>query len=370
MNFREWVNSVSSRRHHSQTLYQLVRAAGVLLIIFLTGTIGYFIIGGGKYTMIDCAYMTVITLTTVGYGEIVPVQGNQGAELFTIALIITGMGAFLYFASTTAAFIIEGELLDLLWRRRLARKISEMKGHFILAGVGNTGSFVLPEVIGSKRDCVVIDRNEEAVLKLFEEVGAEVPFIEGDATDDATLIQAGIERAAGVVFSLGNDRDNLFATISARRLNPDVAIVTRGEDPSAEQKFLMAGATSVIFTNVLGGMRMAAEVLRPEVTTFLDLMMADHDHDHYRMVEELPVPDGSPLVGKKLRDLGIRQHSDALIIAVWDKEDRDYHFNPGPNYVIPPDSKLIVLTLMADVPVIENLIETGRMDPSLRKQEW
>jgi voltage-gated potassium channel len=365
MNFREWVNSVSSRTHHSQTLYQLLRASGVLMIIFLIGTIGYYIIGGGQYTMIDCAYMTVITLTTVGYGEIIPIAGHQGAELFTIGLIVLGMGAFLYFVSTMAAFIIEGELLDLLWRRSLDRKISQMSGHFVIAGVGNTGSYVLSEVIGSKRDCVVIDRDEQSVLALFEEVGAEVPFIEGDATDDDTLIKAGIERASGVVFSLGNDRDNLFATISARRLNPKAAIVTRGEDPGAEQKFLMAGATSVIFTNVLGGMRMAAEVLRPEVTTFLDLMMVDHDH--YRMVEELPVPADSPLVGKMLRDLGIRPHSDALIIAVWDTEDRDYHFNPGPNYVIPPEAKLIILTLMEDVPLIEHLIRTGEVDPSRRE---
>lgn len=357
MTFREWINQVSSRRHHSQTLYQLLRAMGVLWIIFISGVIGFYIIGDGKYSMVDCAFMTVITLTTVGYGEIVPVSGNPGAQIFVMILIVIGMGAFLYFVSTLTAFLVEGELLDLLWRRKLDKKIANMRDHFVIAGVGNTGSHVLPEIVGSKRGCVVVDRDVEAILALFDEVGTEVPFIEGDATDDDTLIKAGIERAAGLVLSLGNDRDNLFATISARRLNPTAAIVTRGEDPRSEQKFLMAGATSVIYTNVLGGMRMAAEALRPEVTTFLDLMMVDHEH--YRMVEELPVPAASPLVGKKLRDLGIRKHSDALIIAVWEQSDQDYHFNPGPDYVIPADSKLIVLTLIEDVPKLEKLIETG-----------
>lgn len=332
---------------------------GALLTIFVVGTVGYYVIGNGEYPLVTCAYMTVITLTTVGYGEIIPVAGNQEAELFTIILILFGIGTFLYFVSSLTAFVIEGELIDLLWRKKLDKKINKMQEHFIVAGVGNTGSHVLHEIAASNRDCVIIDRDLEGIYRLFDETDIEVPFIEGDATDDEILIRAGIERAAGVVFSLGNDRDNLFATISARRLNPKACIVTRGEDPRSEQKFVMAGATSVIYTNVLGGMRMAAEVLRPEVTTFLDLMMVDQEH--YRMVEELPVPSSSPLVGKQIRDLGLRECCDALIIAVWDQEIQEYQFNPGPEYVIPADSKLIVLTLIEDVPTIERLIKTGEL---------
>jgi len=267
------------------------------------------------------------------------------------------MGSFLYFVSTLTAFVVEGELMDILWRRKLDKRIKQLSGHVIVAGLGSTGSYVLPEVAGSNRDVVLIDLDSHVIDRMLDEIGLDVPFLEGDATDDDLLETAGIRRAAGVVFSLGNDRDNLFATISARRLNPDLVIVTRGEDPRAEQKFMMAGATSVIYTNVLGGMRMAAEVLRPEVTTFLDLMMADREH--YRTVEELPVPPASPLVGRPIRDLGIRPMSDALVIAVWDSADGEYHFNPGPDYEIPPDSKLIVLTLVDDVPALEKLIKEG-----------
>lgn len=351
MKLRELFDQVSSRRHHSKTLFQLVRAMGALLTVFVVGTVGYHEIAQGKATWLDAAYMTVITLTTVGYGEIVAIKGNDWAELFTIGLILFGMGTFLYFVSTLTAFVVEGELMDILWRRKLDKKIDKMDGHFIVAGLGNTGSYVFPEIVASGRGCVIIERDVERIYRLMEEVGEDVPFIEGDATDDTCLECAGVERAAGLVFSLGNDRDNLFAVISARRLNPNAAIVTRGEDPRSEKKFRMAGATSVIYTNVLGGLRMASEVLRPEVTTFLDLMMADHGR--HRMVEELRVPFDSPLAGLQIRNLGLREFCDALVIAVWEKEDEQYHFNPGPDYQVLPGSKLILLTTDEDLPKIE-----------------
>ncbi len=357
MSLRGWLNKISSSRHHSQTPYQLLRALGVLFFVFVVGVWGFWIIGDGKYSLVDCAYMTVITLTTVGFGEVIPVHGNRDAEIFVMGLIVTGMGAFLYVVSSLTAFVVEGEALEMVRRIALDKKISKMRNHYVIAGVGNTGAHVFSEVAGSARDVVVIDSDAEAIHQLFETTGAEVPYLEGDATDDETLISAGIERAAGIIFSLGSDRDNLFAVISARRLNPSAAIVTRGEDPRSEKKFLMAGATSVIYTNVLGGMRMAAEALRPEVTSFLDIMMMDHDH--HRTVEELPVPVGSPLVGKKLRELNFRQHFDVLVIAVWDHRDHDYHFNPGPDYELLAESKLIVLTVTEDVDRFERYLLTG-----------
>jgi voltage-gated potassium channel len=181
-----------------------------------------------------------------------------------------------------------------------------------------------------------------------------VPYIVGDATEDHTLQEAGIDRALGIVFTLGNDRDNLFATISARSLNPNMRIVTRGENPQSEQKFLRAGATSIIFTNVLGGMRMAAEVIRPEVTGFLDLMM--HDHGEVRRIEELRIPKGSSIVGKTLREANLREHADALVVAIYDITCGEYTFNPGPNQKLTEDTKIIVLTLVKDVPKIEKLL--------------
>lgn len=359
MNVREWLERVSSPHHHSQRIYQLIRALGALFTIFVVGTAGYHQIGAPKASWLDAAYMTVITLTTVGYGEIIPVTGNPTAEVFTILLIVFGMGTFLYFITSLATFVVEGELLDLLWRRSMDKKIAKMEMHVIVAGLGSTGAYVVPEVVASGRDCVLVDRDGERIQRLLAEHDFDVPYVVGDATDDATLEAAGIGRAAGVVFSLGNDRDNLFATISARQLNRNLVIVTRGEDPHSRSKFKTAGATSVIFTNVLGGARMAAEILRPEVTTFLDLLTSDVEAP--RTIEEMRVPADSPLVGKKLKQLGLRDISDALVVAVREPGEPAPRFNPGPDYELRAESHLIILTLTSDIPRIEALVGGTRV---------
>jgi voltage-gated potassium channel len=187
-----------------------------------------------------------------------------------------------------------------------------------------------------------------------EDLGAEIPYVVGDATDDDTLIEAGIDRAVGIVFALGNDRDNLFATLSARGLNSKIRIITRGENPSSEEKFKRAGATSVIFTDALSGLRMATEVMRPEVTGFLDLMM--RDHGEIRRVEELDIPPDSPLIGRTIREANLRRHTDALIVATHDRLTDDYTWNPGPDQKLDRNTKLILLVLVKDIPKIEALL--------------
>lgn len=299
--------------------------------------------------------MTAITLTTVGYGEVIPINTPE-LKIFTIFLILFGMGTVLYFASALTAFIIDGEFRELLRERKISGMLEELTDHFIIAGTGDTGKFVLLEMVALKRPVVLIDHDRERISALEREYGFEIPFVVGDATDDDVLRRAGIEHAKGVVFSLGNDRDNLFATISARRLSPDLRIVTRGEDPRSEKKFIMAGATSVIYTNVLGGLRMAAEVSRPRVTTFLDLVM--RDHDHFRIVEEIPVPPESPLVGLSIKNANFRKRTDALIIAIHE-ENNEYKFNPGPDYILRGNTQLIVLALGEDIKVIEKMLKGG-----------
>ena len=361
---RHRLSRLNHREGDAFALIRLMRAGGLLVVIFLGGTIGFHRLGAGEYTWLECAYMTAITLTSIGYGEVIPITGHELRMAYTIGLSLIGMGVMLYFVSTLTAFIVDGELRELLVKNRMKNKIESLENHYIIAGVGDTGRYVLEEMLRSQRLCVVIEHDRQVAEDFMNHSEARIPVVVGDATNDDVLKEAGIERALGVVFALGNDRDNLFATITARRLDPDLRIVTRGEDPMSEQKFLMAGATSVIFTNVLGGMRMAAELVRPEVTTFLDLMM--HDHGHYRRVEELPIPDHSPLIGKPLRNTEIRKHTDALIIAIHDAQTHDYHFNPTPDTVIRANTKLILLTLIEDVDTLEALI-AGRPLPRKKK---
>lgn len=342
---------LASKRLDNLILYRLLRAAGLMLATFITGTLGYYYICDEQYDLLTCAYMTVITLTSIGYGEIIPVQGHDDRMIFTIVLVVMGMGIMLYFVSTLTAFVVDGDLRDLLHGRRMKRKIERLKDHYIVAGIGSTGRYVIEELHISNRRCVVIERQEDKISELIEQ---EIPYMIGDATDEEVLIEAGIKRAHGLIISLGNERDNLFATITAKELNPKLRIVTRGDDPRSEKKFLRAGATSVIYTNILGGMRMAAEVIRPEVTSFLDLMM--RDHGSFRRIEELPILPASPLIGTPIKRTAFRKHTDALIIAVHDMDSDDYHFNPGPDHVLAAGTKLIVLTLVDDVPKLEAIL--------------
>ncbi|MFB6265199.1 MAG: TrkA family potassium uptake protein [Bradymonadaceae bacterium] len=344
-------------RYQSETLIRTLRAAGLVLAVFLIGTVGFYTLTDGSHTLLECAYMTVITLTTVGFHEVIPVSGRPAMQAFTIVLIVLGMGGALYFASSLTAFIVDGELRNLLQLRRMEREIRQLQNHYIVAGVGKTGEYVLNEILDSRKSCVVVENDRDRIEEVAEDLDREFPYLIGDAMDDDLLEEAGIHRAEAIICSLGSDRDNLFATITARRLNEDLTIITRGYHPNAEQKFKMAGADSVIFTNVISGMRMAAEAIRPQVTTFLDLMMKDRDH--YRRVEELRIPDDSPLIGHQLRESSIRQKTDALIIAVYDCDEDEYIFNPGPDYTLTAGTKLIVLTLVKDIDRIEQLLRDG-----------
>ena len=356
---------LSERRQDNSPLTRLLRAAGLLVTVFVAGTVGYYIIGEGQYDLVTCAYMTVITLTSIGYSEVIPVTGHHDRMIFTMVLVVAGMGLMLFFVSALTAFIVDGELRDMLQRRKMTRRLERLEDHIIVAGLGSVGRYVLHEIIASKRAALIIDSDEAHILEVLDQLNIDLPYVVGDATEDETLLKLRLDHASGVIFSLGNDRDNLFATISARRLNPSVRIVTRGEDPGSAQKFKVAGADEVIYTNVIGGMRMAAEVLRPQVTTFMEVMM--HDHDHYRRIEELPIPANSPLDGKTLREANLRQHSDALIVAVYDVHEDSYVYNPGPDHRLTVGSKLILLMLLDDKPMIEALLSGDKLPV---KRRW
>lgn len=353
------LRELSSREYDDPGVVRLIRASGLLLGIFVIGTGGYWTIPEGSHTLIDAAYMTVVTLTTVGYKESIPISGDPAAQIFTIGVLLFGLGVMLYFVSSLTAFIVEGELRTILRRGKMKRKLRELEDHIIIAGIGRTGKHVLEELLKGGYSCVVIERSEERIHDEQLRLDKEFPYIVGDATHDDILESAGIDRAHGLICSLGNDRDNLFVTISAHSLRNDLPIITRGEDPEAEQKFKIAGATSVIYTKALGGLRMAAEAIRPEVTTFLDLLM--RDHENYRQVEELSLPNNSPLIGQQLRDARFRDVSDALVIAIHEDGGDSYTFNPSADYTFKKDSKVIVLTLVEDVPLLEHILETGEI---------
>lgn len=327
---------------------RLFTAATVLALVLVFGATGYHQMGGGHWSWGDCFYMTVITLSTVGYGETLPGFDTVGlARPWTVGLILLGSGTLVYFVSTFTALIVEGDLGGALRRNRMRKRVEGMKNHVIVCGVGTTGIHVVAELVATETPFVAIDTDVHRLERLQEEYGEKrMHWVVGDATDDEVLRDAGIEHCRGVVSALHDDKDNLFVTVTVRALNPRTRIVAKAIEPSAVEKMRRAGADSVVSTNYIGGMRLVSEMIRPQVTQFLDQMLRDRSQN--LRIEEVTVPDDSPLVGLQLRESAIRKESDVLVIAVRDAGGEIVH-NPPPSIVIRKGMTLIVLARTKDV---------------------
>ena len=320
---------------------RILRAMAALLIAVTVGTVGFWILEGGRVPLSSCLYMTVITLSTVGYGEVIPMSGPVRA--FTSFLIVFGMGTLIYFGSVVVAFWVELDMTKVRRRRKMQRKIATLKDHVIVCGIGTTGAHVARELFAVKTPFIMIDSDAErldSMHTLLKTVPDNSLYIVGDATEDAVLKEAGIDRARGLVAALRNDKDNLYIILSARQTNPGLRIVARAMEKDAPSKMLRAGADQVVSPNLIGGRRIASEMVRPEVVEFLDMMMLDLDKN--TRIEQVTLPPGSPLVGKKLSDANIRKLTDVLVIAIRHKDGK-YSYNPGSDTELTADATMIVL---------------------------
>ncbi|MFH1823700.1 MAG: potassium channel protein [Candidatus Firestonebacteria bacterium] len=311
----------------------------VLFVVFLTGVIGYEIIE--CWNFLDSAFMTIITLATVGYGETHPLS-NAG-RIFTILLIMGGMGVVSYTVITVTTLIAEGELQRFLRRGRMDKEISKLDHHYIICGVGETGKHIIQELIHTKREFVAIDNN---IKKIDEK---NILYIEGDASSDTVLINAGIERAKGIFCTLPMDKDNLFVVLTARELNENIRIVTKCIEDESEQKFLRAGANKTISPTYIGGLRMASEMIRPTVASFLDVMLRDKKGVRF---EEVAISQISKLVNKTIAEIEILEKTGVIVVAIKNNKG-EYLYNPRGNTKINVKDTLIIL---GDVEQIRNLI--------------
>lgn len=292
----------------------------ILTLIITLGSLGYIIIEGWDF--MDALFMTVITLTTVGFGVVHP-MGKAG-QLFTIGLIFIGGGFFIYVVGAIVQFMVEGRIRVILGRRKLDRKMNHVKDHYIICGYGRIGKVLCHQLTLHKRlDFVVIEQNKELIPILEEDKRL---YIIGDASSEHCLLKAGIERAKCLVAALATDTDNVFLVLTARQLNANIKIMARSSYKETESKLRAAGANLVESPYDMGAASMAQKILRPNVTNFLDLAVTRKDKDI--QMEELPVKENSPLVNIMLKDTGIRQDYNLIIIAI-KKENGEMEFNPS-----------------------------------------
>lgn len=324
---------------------RLLSAAFILTCVVVLGATLYYHLGEGRWTFFDCIYMTVITLSTVGFGETLDgMHDIPEARAVTLVLIVVGSGTLLYFLSNLTALVVEGDLQGILRIRRMQRRIDNLEKHIVVCGAGNTGEHVIRELLDVGAHFVVIDLDPQRIRVLGEDLGAEILHIAGDATDDHSLTGAGVERARGVIAALHDDKDNLFVTISARHLNKNARIVAKAVESSTIPKLQRAGADAIVSPNQIGGLRLVSEMIRPTAMEFLDRLLKD---DRKLRIEDVRIPDVSNLVGHTLAEAEIRA-TGALVIAVR-KPDGTFIYNPQGGERLEAGSSLIVIAHTEDV---------------------
>jgi voltage-gated potassium channel len=321
----------------SGTYRKFIWAGVILIAVILIGTVGYWFIGDRQYSFVDTLYMTIITISTIGFGEIIDLSGNTAGRIFTIFIAISGVGVLLYFVTNLTALVVEGKLTESFRRRRMEKTAGNSRDHYIVCGLGSVGFYIVNELRATKKTYVIVDANKKNIERSLELLKDEV-FIEGDATDSDTLLKAGIEKAKGLFAVTGDDNQNLVVSLTAKQLNPNLRVVAQCNEIKNNQKMRKAGADAIVSPTSIGGLRMASEMVRPTVVSFLDTMLRDRERN--LRVEELPVP-GS-FTGKSLSALNLKRHTHALLLAVKTRED--WVYNPSENYVISPESTLIFMT--------------------------
>jgi voltage-gated potassium channel len=341
---------------------RITKALLLIMSVFAVGTIGFYYLLDGL-TFIDSLYLTVITLATVGYGDFtphtnMPPGGNPYIiKLFAIFIILFGMSALLYGISVMTEYIVSGEMLGERRRKRMQNLISALRGHYIICGAGETSIYMIQELKKTERPFVVIEKSEERICQVLEQF-ADLLYIQGDATHDEILQQAGLEQTTGVIAALPDEKDNLFVVMSLSQKKKEhgyqfriAAKVTHFEKMAP--KIRSAGADCVISYEYISGRRMVSEMFRPSVTTFLDRMLKD-DRAVMR-IEEVMVAPGSVIAGATLKDVRIPERTGLVIVAVRKGGIGGFIHNPGAGQKIDTGDILITMGAMDKIHALRKL---------------
>ena len=316
--------------------------AGIALgAVLSVGTIGYWFIGDKHHSLLDSLYMTIITISTIGYGEIISLTGNPGGRLFTIFVALSGIGVLFYMLTNFTAFVVEGELKDSFWRRKMEKMAGNLEDHFIVCGAGSVGAHIVNELDATKRPYVIVDVDKSNIEKLSKALRSQI-IIEDDATDNSTLLRAGIDKAIGLFAVTGDDNQNLVICLTAKQLKPDVKVVAECYEIKNIEKMKKAGADAVVSPNFIGGLRMASEMVRPTVVSFLDMMLRDKEKNW--RIEEMTVP--SSFAGKPISAVDLGRCHSLLLLAVRTTDGVTY--NPPADFVLEEGNSLIFMSTPED----------------------
>lgn len=314
---------------------------GALSAVTVFGVVGYVLLG---FPLLDALYQTVTTLATVGYREVHPL--TPAGQVFTMVLIILGVGTVLYGITLMVGVLVEGDVQRYVERRHMDSHIRRLAGHVIVCGYGRVGRATTEYLRATGVPVVVVDLDPARVSGL-----GDIPHLVGDVTNDATLLEAGIERARALVAALDTDQDTVYVVLSARALRPDMSIVARARTTEARTKMVLAGATRAVNPQLIGGRRIAAFALQPDVADFMDVVMQDGEFD-YR-IQQVHIPDGSPLVGRTMGELDLQGRFGAAVLAVRRVKHGPFTAHPARDVRLEPGSVLITFGTSEQVEALE-----------------
>ncbi|MBI5403604.1 MAG: potassium channel protein [Ignavibacteriae bacterium] len=308
----------------------------LILICFSIGIVGYMAIE--DFTFLEALYMTVTTISTVGFQEVHPL--SDSGRIFTIFLIVSNIGLFFYGVTLIAKFIIEGEFNNFFKHYNVNKKIDKLENHVVVCGYGRTGRQICLELADDNIPFIVVESRENVIEYL--KLDNHILFYDGDATEEETLLTVGIKKAKAIITTLPEDPDNVYVVLTARELNPDITIISRASNESSESKLKRAGANSVIMPEKIGGAHMAALVTKPFITDFI-ANLTGQGSDISLTFEELSLNNiSAKFKNKTIRELDIRNRTGANLIGLR-LNDGSYKINPSPDTVIDSDAKLILL---------------------------
>lgn len=319
----------------------------MVLLVLLVGIVGYYTIE--DYSLLDSVFMTVITVATVGYREVKEL--DDAGKIFTSFLIIFSIGTFAYAISVITRYVIEGEFQTYFRHYKVNKEILKLKDHVIVCGFGRNGRQACEQLRSGNEKFVAIESNPKIIATLHDD--GNILFIEGDATNDDVLLEAGLERAKALITALPNDAANVFVVLTARDRNPNLKIISRASDDASEHKLKRAGANNVIMPDKIGGTHMAALVTKPDVLEFIDHITG---RINIRLEEILYSSLPNSMRGKSIRELEIRNKTGANIIGFKTAEG-DYIINPSPEMVMMPDAKLFVLGTQEQVSRFKEILK-------------